>query len=87
LGWLWVTIDIRGLTYTSSIVSTVHVDLILDPQLRGNVYHNRVLLTNSTEDNSFLFAYNSAIDTDWRLGGTRLTTCSRSGRMLYAFRR
>jgi hypothetical protein len=34
-GWLQLTIRIRGLTYPSSIISTVHGDPILDPQLRG----------------------------------------------------
>lgn len=88
-----MTIDIRGLTYPSSIISTVHGNLILDPQLRGNVYHNGLLLTNSTAATLYSSCTTSpvhppaAIDTDWRLGRARLARYSGSGRRLYAFRR
>ncbi|CEJ62517.1 hypothetical protein PMG11_11014 [Penicillium brasilianum] len=42
------TMDIRGLTYPAGIISTPHGDLILDPQLRRQLYHNGITLTNST---------------------------------------
>jgi hypothetical protein len=57
--------DIHGLTYPSGIISTPHGDLILDSQLRGQLYHNGITLTNSTVGGAFLFAYNFAY----------LTTC------------
>lgn len=60
LRWLRLTtMDIRGLTYPSVIISTAHGDLILDPQLRGNLYHNGVTLPTSTSG-AFLFTYNFA---------------------------
>ncbi|KAF3399844.1 hypothetical protein F1880_008366 [Penicillium rolfsii] len=65
--WLRLTtMDIRGLTYPSSIISTLHGDLILDPQLRGQLYHNGITLTNSTMGGAFLFAYNFAYSTTCR---------------------
>jgi hypothetical protein len=76
LNWLRLaTIDIRGLTYSSNIISTAHGDLILDPQLRGQLYHNGITLTNSTVGGAFLFAYNFA----------SLTTC-RDRRRLASWR-
>ncbi|OKP14497.1 hypothetical protein PENSUB_13993, partial [Penicillium subrubescens] len=57
VNWLRLTtMDIRGLTYPSGIISTPHGDLILDPQLRGQLYHNGITLTNSTVGGAFLFA-------------------------------
>lgn len=47
-------------THSSHVIATTHGDLILDAQLRGNVYHNGVLLTNSTAGDAFLFAYDFA---------------------------
>jgi hypothetical protein len=65
--WLHLTtMDIRGLTYPSGIISTPHGDLILDPQLRGQLYHNGITLTNSTVGCAFLFAYNFAYSTTCR---------------------
>ncbi|OKO89994.1 hypothetical protein PENSUB_13535 [Penicillium subrubescens] len=59
LNWLRLAmIDIRGLTYPSSIITTAHGDLILDPQLRGQLYHNGTTLTNFSLGGAFLFAYN-----------------------------
>ncbi|CEJ61859.1 hypothetical protein PMG11_10376 [Penicillium brasilianum] len=58
--------DIRGLTYPSDITSTPHGDLILDPQLRGQLYHNGITLTNSTVGGAFLFAYKFAYSTTCR---------------------
>ncbi|CEJ62598.1 hypothetical protein PMG11_11095 [Penicillium brasilianum] len=51
--------------YPSGITSTPHGDLILDPQLRGQLYHNGITLTNSTVG-TFLFAYNFAYSTTCR---------------------
>jgi hypothetical protein len=65
--WLLLTtMDIRGLRYPSGIISTPHGDLILDPQLRGQLYHNGITLTNSTMGGAFLFAYNFAYSTTCR---------------------
>jgi hypothetical protein len=76
LNWLRLTtMDIRGLTYPSGVISTPHGDLILDPQLRGHLYHNGITLTNSTVGCAFLFAYNFAY----------LTTC-RDRRRLESWR-
>jgi hypothetical protein len=76
LNWLRsTTMDLRGLTYPSGIISTPHGDLILDPQLRGQLYHNGITLTNSTVGGAFLFAYNFA----------SLTTC-RDRRRLASWR-
>jgi hypothetical protein len=40
--------------------------LILDPQLRGHLYHNGITLTNSTVGGAFVFAYNFAYSTTCR---------------------
>jgi hypothetical protein len=67
LNWLRLTtIDIRGLTCPSGIISTPHGDLILDPQLRGQLYHNGITLANSTVGGAFLFAYNFAYSSTCR---------------------
>ncbi|OKP06059.1 hypothetical protein PENSUB_6510 [Penicillium subrubescens] len=58
--------DIRGLTYPSGLIPTPHGDLILDPQLRGQLYHNGITLTNSTVGGAFLFAYNFAYSSTCR---------------------
>ncbi|KAJ5364961.1 uncharacterized protein N7496_010674 [Penicillium cataractarum] len=84
VNWLRLTtMDIRGLTYPAGIISTPHGDLILDPQLRGQLYHNGITLTNS------MWAAHSssrtispirppaAIDADWHPGGMRLAKCNR----------
>lgn len=61
VNWLRLTtMDVRGLTYPAGIISTPPGDLILDPQLRGQLYHNGITLTNSTVGGAFLFAYNFA---------------------------
>ncbi|CEJ61880.1 hypothetical protein PMG11_10396 [Penicillium brasilianum] len=61
LEWLRLaTIDIRGLSYPSSLITTAHGDLILDPHLRGQLYHNGITLTNFRVGGRFLFAYNFA---------------------------
>ncbi|KAJ5358336.1 uncharacterized protein N7496_010749 [Penicillium cataractarum] len=67
LDWLRLTtIDIRGLTYPSSLIPTQHSDLILNPQLRGQLYHNGITLTNTTVGGAFLFAYNFAYSSTYR---------------------
>ncbi|CEJ62712.1 hypothetical protein PMG11_11204 [Penicillium brasilianum] len=72
VNWLHLTtMDIRGLTYPSVIISTPHGDFILDPQLRGPLYHNGITLTSSTVGGAFLFAYNFA----------SLTTCHERHRL------
>jgi hypothetical protein len=93
LNWLRLaTMDIRGLTYPSSIISTAHGDLILDPQMRGQLYHNGITLTNFRVGGAFLFAYNlplwppAVIVTDQNLGGLRLVKCNRYGRKLQVSR-
>jgi hypothetical protein len=58
--------DIRGLTYPSGLIPTPHGDLILDPQLRGQLYHNGITLTNSVVGGAFLFAYNFAYSSTCR---------------------
>jgi hypothetical protein len=59
LEWLRLaTIDIRGLTYPSSLITTAHGDLILDPHLRGQLCHNGITLTSFCVGGAFLFAYN-----------------------------
>ncbi|OKP09784.1 hypothetical protein PENSUB_4825 [Penicillium subrubescens] len=61
LNWLRLaTIDIRRLTCPSSNITTAHGDLILDPQLRGQLYHNGIPLTSFSLRGAFLFAYNFA---------------------------
>ncbi|OKP11866.1 hypothetical protein PENSUB_2597 [Penicillium subrubescens] len=65
--WLRLTtMDIRGLTCPSGIISSPHGDLILDPQLRGQLYHNGITLANSTVGGAFLFAYNFAYSSTCR---------------------
>jgi hypothetical protein len=67
LDWLRLTtMDIRGLTYPSGLIPTPHGDLILDPQLRGQLDHNGITLTNSTVGGAFLFAYNFAYSSTCR---------------------
>jgi hypothetical protein len=67
VNWLRLTtMDIRGLTYPSGIISSAYGDLILDPQLRGQLYHNGITLANSTVGGAFLFAYNFAYSSTCR---------------------
>ncbi|KAJ5742665.1 uncharacterized protein N7511_011236 [Penicillium nucicola] len=42
--WLQVTLDIRGLSYPSSIVETPHGDLVLDLQFHGRLFLHGILL-------------------------------------------
>jgi hypothetical protein len=90
LNWLRLTtMDVRGLTYPSGIIPTPHGDLILDPQLRGHLYHNGITFTNSTVGGAFLFAYNFAYSTTCR-DRRRLESwrdAARCGRKLYASRK
>jgi hypothetical protein len=94
LNWLRLTtIDIRGLTYPFGVISTAHGDLVLDPRLRGRLYHNGITLTNSTAGGAFLFAYNfairppAAIVADRHPGRMPLAKSNRYGRELYASRK
>ncbi|KAJ6126127.1 hypothetical protein N7471_010620 [Penicillium samsonianum] len=58
-GWLYVTLDIRGLSYPSSIVETPQGDLLLDSQYHGRLFLHGVLLPISTSGiKHFKFRYN-----------------------------
>jgi hypothetical protein len=60
--WLQVTLDIRGLSYPSSIVETPQGDLLLDSQFHGKLFLHGILLPMSTSGvKHFKFGYNFAL--------------------------
>lgn len=58
LGWLQVSLDVRGLSYPSSVVETSEGDLLFDPHLHGRVYAHGVLLPGENWPPSFKLGYN-----------------------------
>ncbi|KAF2996556.1 hypothetical protein E8E15_000224 [Penicillium rubens] len=60
--WLQVTLDIRGLSYPSSIVETPQGDFLLDSRFHGKLFLHGILLPMSTSGvKHFKFGYNFAL--------------------------
>lgn len=58
---------LEAMPVPSSMSGSAHGDLILDPQLRGQLCHSGVTLTSSNMGDAFLFAYNFAHASTYRV--------------------
>ncbi|KAJ5379640.1 hypothetical protein N7509_012759 [Penicillium cosmopolitanum] len=58
LEWLQISLDIRGLSYPSSVVETSHGDLLFDQNLLGRIYAHGVLISGTNSIYPFKVGYN-----------------------------